>query len=256
MSLTIKNIILLLLTATGIVSIFFFDRIPQDLAYHHFADDRMLFSIPNYWNVISNLPFLLIGIIGVYILTKKKLSVVDSMLSVNYLMFFSGVFLTGAGSSYYHLHPNNDTLLWDRLPMTISFMSFFTIIIGEYVNIKAGKTLLFPLLITGVISVMYWYVTETLERGDLRMYVLVQFLPLLLIPFILLLFRSPFNGGLYIWLMILAYALSKTFESYDASVFNVGGVISGHSIKHFMAALAPVILLVGLFKRSKIKDPV
>src|SRR2546422_9702397 len=39
--------------------------ISQDAAYHEFADTRRLFGVPNFLNVASNIPFLVIGILGV-----------------------------------------------------------------------------------------------------------------------------------------------------------------------------------------------
>lgn len=83
----------------------------QDQAYHQFADQRELFGIPNFWNVVSNLPFVAVGAVG---LLRFHRDVTTTVL-------FAGIFLTGFGSSYYHLDPNDSTLFWDRLPMTICF---------------------------------------------------------------------------------------------------------------------------------------
>ncbi|NCF13775.1 MAG: alkaline phytoceramidase, partial [Gammaproteobacteria bacterium] len=100
----------------------------QDPAYHLFADGRTLLAIPNFWNVVSNLPFLVVGAIGFQVALEKK----QEPLRAAWLAFFAGVFLTAFGSGYYHLAPDNESLAWDRLTMTIGLMSFVAIVIGEY----------------------------------------------------------------------------------------------------------------------------
>ncbi len=43
---------------------FFYAECPQAAGYHEFADTRIFLGIPNFLNVISNIPFLLVGILG------------------------------------------------------------------------------------------------------------------------------------------------------------------------------------------------
>ncbi len=216
--------------------------IPQDPHYHCFADGRTLCGIPNFWNVFSNLPFLVIGLSGILFLLRKRK---DAGPDAGSLVFFLGILLTGFGSVWYHLRPDNHTLIWDRLPMTIAFMAFFSVIIREYVHEEAGKKLLWPLLFLGMLSVYYWQITESRGQGDLRFYFLVQFLPMLLIPPILLLFNKKGFPKMYFWLVLLAYVIAKVFELKDVELFHAAG-ISGHTIKHLMAAVAPLIFLNGL----------
>ena len=134
--------------------------------------------------------------------------------------------------------------------MTIGFMSLVAIIIAAYHSPSLGRKLLPLLLIVGFSSVMYWSHTETLGRGDLRPYVIVQFLPIVLIPLVISLYRSRSALGRYLWWMIGFYVASKIAEFYDANIYDVGGIISGHSVKHLIAALAPASLLLGLTQRK------
>ena len=98
--------------------------IPQDLAYHNFSDAKDLFYIPNIWNVLSNLPFLIVGILGIYKLNySHTLNIITDNKQAYFALFF-GTALVSFGSGYYHLWPNNQTLVWDRLPMTIAFHGF------------------------------------------------------------------------------------------------------------------------------------
>jgi hypothetical protein len=222
----------------------------QDPTYHSFADARVFLAIPNCCNVLSNLPFLIVGGAGMFYLLRRK-SWQSSAFFSGYFLFFTGIFFTGIGSAYYHLQPDNATLVWDRLPMTIAFMSFFSIIISDCIHVKRGKQLLFPLLFIGIISVYYWQYTEQQGHGDLRLYALVQFLPMLLIPFMLLSFRETAAASKYTWLMLLAYAVSKLLETLDAPVFEYSCFISGHTLKHLFAALAPAFFLWGMYRRPE-----
>jgi len=221
--------------------------IAQDPAYHLFADYRTLLGVPNFWNVLSNLPFIIVGALGFRVSLKDT----DDPLRNAWLVFFAGVFLTAFGSGYYHLAPDNETLAWDRLTMTIGFMSLVAIVIGEYLSADWGRRLLVPLLAAGAGSVFYWLHTESLGDGDLRPYALVQFLPILLIPAIVIARRSRSDLSPYIAWMIAFYIASKIPEHYDSQIFAAGGLLSGHSLKHILAAVAPACLLIGLHRRRR-----
>lgn len=231
---TKKQLVLLYaVSSIAVMLVFFLKPILQDQAYHHFSDISTFFSIPNFWNVISNVPFIIIGIIG----GMKTVSIQDNPLKSNYLWFFVGIFITGFGSGYYHWNPNDNTLIWDRLPMTISFMSFLSIIIGEFINSNSGKKLLYPLLLTGLLSIAYW-----IFSGDLRFYALIQFLPIILILVILFLSKKEQRYKKYFWLIIASYAIAKFLESYDSEIYRTTHeMISGHSLKHVAAAAGPFL---------------
>lgn len=225
--------------------------IAQDAAYHDFSDTCSVFGIPNFWNVVSNLLFLFVGVAGLYKLRAGHSLKYIEEIKVAYTLLFLGVMLVAFGSAYYHIRPNNMTLVWDRLPMTVAFMALFSIIIAEFISVRIGKLLLFPLIVTGIISVFYWYYTETLGVGDLRLYIIVQFLPILIIPLILLSFRSRFTHVGGYWVLLLAYGAAKLFEYFDAQIFNVLGIISGHSLKHVVAALGVYGLLLAYQSRQQ-----
>lgn len=238
---------LVLLLFIGCIGMTFINPICQDVHYHSFADNRQCFSIPNFWNVISNLPFLIIGGWGMLFVAFKANGLLTKILQPNYFIFFFGILLTGIGSSYYHWNPNNQTLVWDRLPMTISFMSFFSIIIGEFIGTKHFRILLFSLLTLGISSVFYWSYTESIGCGDLRMYMAVQFFPMFLIPIIMLLFRTGNYPAQFLWSVLFAYVIAKVFERFDLEITYVFP-LSGHTIKHFFAAVAPLVFLMGIGK--------
>jgi len=241
-----EKIGLLLIAASAIaVSVGLLSRapIPQDLAYHDFSDAVGMFNIPNILNVLSNLPFLVIGLLGLHkLINTHSLNIIHEN-KFAYIALFFGTTLVAFGSGYYHLWPNNQTLVWDRLPMTIAFMGLFSIVISEFISIKLGKALLVPLLGLGLFSVIYWHITETNGQGDLRYYAIVQFFPVLAIPIILLTHKSSFNIVSGYWWLLVAYIAAKLFEHYDAAIHGMLSMVSGHSIKHVAAAIGVAILL-------------
>ena len=246
---------LLAISVAAVAGVLLLPRIPQDPAYHVFADQRTLLGIPNFWNVASNLPFIIGGLAGAWLVASRKASGGLPELRCAYLMFFVGAALTGVGSAWYHLNPSNDTLLWDRLPMTITFMSFMAVVIGEYLSATVGRRLLWPLLVLGALSVVYWSWTEAQGIGDLRPYALVQFLPGLVVVLILCMCTAPFSatGSIsangYIWGMLAVYVAAKLTEFLDAPIYGALGGFSGHSIKHLLTAAGVVILAAALLRR-------
>jgi len=250
--LTVSNRSLAILVTTFValaVLFLFTSPVPQDPAYHDFADRRTIFGVANFLNVMSNLPFLVIGLWGIVFVFRHSQSVCLPGLELAYVVFFSGIFLTAFGSGYYHLDPSNDPLVWDRLPMTIGFAGLFAIIIGEFVSPRIGRAVVIPLLLIGIASVEYWAWTETIGVGDLRPYAVVQFLPMMLLPVILLTYKPAIGSAKYFWIMLLFYVLAKLAEQLDESILAAGGLISGHSLKHMFAAMTPATLLYALMQR-------
>jgi len=240
----------LIFAILAIAAVFLFaPAIPQDPTYHEFFDTRRLLGIANFWNVASNLPFLVIGVAGLAYVQRYSAQVCVAGLETAYRVFFAGIFLTAFGSSYYHLEPGNATLVWDRLPMTIGFSGLITIIVGEFVSVSGARRLLLPLLVLGFGSVEYWDWTEARGVGDLRPYAIVQFLPMLLIPIILLSHRPVIGKASYYWWMILFYFVAKLLEYFDGPIFSIGQLISGHALKHIAAAASPAVFLYALTRR-------
>lgn len=195
----------------------FVPRITQSEDYHLFADTRRLFGIPNFWNVISNVPFALVGLLGLWKLRGAAARVL-----------FTGVLLTCFGSAYYHWAPGDSRLLWDRLPMTLVFMSLLAWVLSQGQSTRFRAWLLAVLVMAGEASVLWWRIT-----GDLRPYALVQFGPALLLSLV----TWSTLGRRYFWSVAGSYAAAKLMESYDRAFYSATG-ISGHALKHVLAAVA------------------
>lgn len=221
--------VLLVISAAAVVALLLSAPIPQDPAYHAFADVRAFAGIPNFADVLSNLPFLVVGLYG---LTRKP---ARERMKTGYLLLCAGIALVSLGSAYYHLNPASETLLWDRLPMTVAFMALFSLVLED--RVTDAKTLI-PLVAAGLASAFYWHYTD-----DLRPYILVQFLPIVLMPLILLFYPKKNLNGKALMLGVALYAAAKALELYDRPVLEVLGALSGHSLKHLAAGGASLCVI-------------
>jgi hypothetical protein len=239
------------LALAGLASLLWLAPMPQPLWYHDFADKRSLLGIANFWNVLSNLPFLLVGGWGICYLASAQSaeSVQDTAERWMYVFFFAAVALTGVGSAYYHLEPNNHRLVWDRLPIALTFMALFAIIITERLSRSAGILLFFPLVMLGALSVVYWHLSETWGKGDLRLYLLTQLYPILAIPVVVWLCPGRYTGEPSLYSALAWYAGAKLYEFLDRAVFSAGQIISGHTLKHIGAAAGCYVILRWLCRR-------
>ncbi len=209
--------------------------IHQDPGYHAFADQREFFGIPNFWNVISNSPYILVGLYGLWAWRRSRWSEPHDRWP--WLAVALGTIFIGFGSGYYHVNPNNVTLFWDRLPMTLVFMGLFSAAIAERIHARWGILLLGPFLLLGILSVEVWRRGELAGAGDLRFYAIVQFYPVIALPLVLWLFRSRYTHGEMLWALAVLYLAAKFAEGFDRQVFAATGfLVSGHTLKHFLSA--------------------
>jgi hypothetical protein len=216
------------LMAASLAALLVLPPISQDQGYHEFADVRAVLGVPNFWNVVSNIPFVAVGAVG---LARCR---GDAAITA----IFGGIFLTGFGSAYYHWSPDDGTLFWDRLPMALAFMAVLAGAIGERVSVKAAAILLWPLLAMGVLSLLLWR-----WSGDLRLYGWVQFFPVAMLPLMFLLLPPKYTGMGH-WMFAAAfYVLAKLLEHFDAEIYSLGQVVSGHTLKHLAAAAACFAIL-------------
>jgi hypothetical protein len=243
--------------ATLLIALTLVAPIPQNENYHHFADTRSFGSIPNFLNVLSNVFFLLVGLLGIHLVLGQQTSArrplfIEPVERWPYFIFFLGVALTTFGSGYYHANPGDARLVWDRLPMTIGFMSLLAATIDERISVKTGLRSLVPLLIFGVASVLYWNFTEVGHHGDLRPYVLVQFGSLVVLLLLVALFGPRYTRGADLIVSLGIYAFSKFFEAADQPIFHLTRIVSGHTLKHIAAAISAY----WIYRMLKLRAPI
>ena len=248
-------LLLLALTVGVALTALSLPPIPQPQSYHLFADQRSLLGIPHFADVISNFPFAIVGIGGLIFLFGRDARAAPKFIDPRerrpYLLVFVAVFLTAFGSSYYHWSPSNASLVWDRLPMTIAFMSMVAAVIAERISLRLGLGLLPVLVLLGLGSVLQWYVSETRGQGDLRFYGAVQVYAALVL-LLALLFPPSYTRGSDLAVVVGFYALAKVLEALDKPIFSLGHIVSGHTLKHLAAATAAYWILRMLQKRRPV----
>ncbi len=244
-----KSLKLALLVASALLVFFLLFSKPvivQDQAYHLFVDTRSFFGIPNAMDVLSNIFFAITGIMGMREVARRS----GLETKKSWWWFFLSILLIAPGSAYYHWNPNDATLVWDRLPMSMGFMALYILLLCEHLDFKI-QNYLFPALAVGVMSVMVWVLTT-----DLRFYFWVQFSSFVTIPFILLLFPSKFSRKGYYGVTLFLYGLAKWAEVKDKEIYyGTGELFSGHTLKHVLAALGLFALwwMVRTRKRVELK---
>jgi hypothetical protein len=234
---------------------FLIPPIPQDPAYHRLADARSWLGIPNALNVLSNAGFVLVGALGLGFLRDRGATARafrEPGERWPYTVFFAGLLLTGLGSAYYHWTPGNSRLAWDRLPLAITLTGLLDAVIAERVGVRAALRLLAPLVALAALSVGYWALTEQRGVGDLRPYALVQFYPLVAVPLMIWLLPPRYTGSAGLLAAAGIYALAKLPELADAWILSTTRVVSGHTLKHVLAAVAGYSVLRMLRDRQAV----
>jgi hypothetical protein len=247
-----RHAVLVAVLVVAVVVVFLQPPIPQALDYHIMADRRPCPGIANCLDVLSNLPFAIIGIAGLVTTFGRRGGdrFADSWERWPCAALFAGVAATAVGSSYYHLAPDNARLVWDRLPMALGFIGLLTALLAERVSVALARRLLLPGIGLGAVSVLYWYWTELQGAGDLRLYVLVQFGSLLAVVLLLTLYRSRYHGTAYIVCGLALYAAAKVLELADGPIYSAIHLVSGHTLKHLAAAAATACVVGMLYARD------
>jgi hypothetical protein len=241
---------LLVFTLLAAAAAFLLPAMPQPLDYHHFADQRAAFGIGNFLDVVTNVAFLLAGLAGLVVVFSGRACFEFPGERWPYAVFFLGVLLTAAGSAWYHLSPDNETLFWDRLPMTIAFMGLLSSQIVDRVSVRAGLALLVPMLLVGMGSVVYWIVTERAGAGNVLPYGILQGYSVVVLLIMATLHRSRYTRANDVYFIFGWYVLAKVLESMDAEILALGHVVSGHSLKHVAAAAAGFVACRMLLRRT------
>lgn len=258
--------LLLVLVAVGVgVALWTHGPIPQAESYHEFADRRAIGRVSNALNVLSNVPFFIVGWLGLAFLRRGPTRDPDGPFRPGahtafeslrerpaYVMFFAGVLFTAFGSSYYHLAPSTTRLFWDRLPMAVAFTALFAAMIAERISVYWSRMLLLPMVFSGVASVVLWRLSEEHGSGDLRLYLFVQLFPMLALPLMMLFFPPRYSRGAELLVVVVVYGAAKALEHFDAQVWEASSrVVSGHTLKHVVAAIATWFVLDMLKKRGR-----
>ncbi|PON56364.1 Ceramidase [Parasponia andersonii] len=215
--------------------------------HHLFADMRNFLGVPSTLNVITNFPFLVVGVLGFVLCVQGEFFNISLRGEVwGWALFYAGIVGVAFGSAYYHLKPSNDRVMWDTLPMMIAYSSLFSSCITERVGEKIGLTCLFALLFAAFLSSAY-------ERtyNDLRLCMMFQLIPLIAIPAIAIVYQSKYTHSRYWLWATCVYFLSKFEAVADRKIYHANHYfISGHSLEHLCLALVPILFSLMLIYRS------
>lgn len=227
--------------------------IPQLDHYHEFADQSQLFGLMHASDVLSNLAFLWVGLWAVSrMLHMAESRDLKTRLEVPALVVFVlSIVATAWCSSYYHLAPDNPRLFWDRLPIAVACASLLALVRAQCFGTKNSSRLeLLAFCGFAVFSVIWWQATE-----DLRPYLLLQIMAVLLPPIWQSIYQRAVAERMSFAAAIVCYVVAKLFETADATILNMTGVISGHTLKHLLAALAAYFILRPLLTQAESVTP-
>jgi hypothetical protein len=226
--------------------------VAQYADYHAFADQRTLWGLPFAMDVLSNLPFALLGAWGLVRLRNWQRPLArrvgyavqlpcDAQLPLARL-FFAGLLLTALCSGYYHLQPDNTGLTVDRLGMLVPFAGLMGLAAADRISARAGQWTATAVLALGPIAVGVWA-----SSGNLLPWSVLQGGGMLLV--VCLALRRPLIGawGFSLAGVIAWYALAKVLELGDHHILALTqGLVSGHTLKHIAAAMAawPVLAVM------------
>mgnify|MGYP001164657301 FL=1 len=227
--------------------------IGQPADYHAFADHADFMGIAHASDVLSNLGFALIGLWGILKLWPQRHHPGILPGSIGYAIFLVGLILTALGSSYYHLAPDNARLLWDRLPIALACAGLLAGAWAE-TTLPPGRVVFATTLLAvfSIASVFWWYFTELNGQGDLRPYLLLQILPIVLIPLWQAIHGTATEDRLWFGAAFLLYIFAKLAEVNDHALLAITNMmISGHTLKHLLAAAAAAALVHRLIQRTR-----
>jgi hypothetical protein len=216
--------------------------IPQFAHYHAFADSRSWLGIPNAADVLSNVAFAGVGLWGLVALRNAP---------HRYRLFLWALLLTAFGSAFYHLAPDNDRLVWDRLPIALACAGILSAVYAETHPGPHSPLVPWGLAIAAVASVLWWSITERVGAGDLRPYLLIQGAPLVLVPLWQALHGSPRADRIAFGAAIFLYVVAKAAEVNDGAILQALGFVGGHTLKHLLAAGASAVIVGRLVQRTR-----
>ena len=213
--------------------------VPQISNYHAFADQRMAWGVPYLMDVLTNLPFAILGMWGLLLIALRGQEAPDIRWSLAGI-FFGGLVVTSIGSTFYHWQPDNWGLAWDRIGMVVAFAGLLGLACADRISPRGGVAVAILVMLGGPLSVATWYLT-----GNLLPWVVVQGGGMLMI--VILALMRPVQGAwnLPLGAIIALYGVAKLLELGDHAVFEwTQGLISGHSLKHMVAAMAAIPVLI------------
>ncbi len=215
------------------------------VGYHDFADHRLWFGIPNAADVFSNLGFLLAGQWGLAAVARLP----GTPARLWWRVFALAVIAVCVCSAWYHIAPGDERLVWDRLPIALASAAILAAVLCERVVTSPARAYVYGVLLA--LAAIASVLAIPLLDGDLRPYLLLQLAVLVVIPALCWSERAPrveFQG---FFAASLLYLLAKLAEVADVRILEATGWLSGHSLKHWLSALACAMVVAVISRRTR-----
>lgn len=223
-----RTISLITLLPAGLAAIAFAFPLALPAHYHDFADTSAFAGLQPFGDAASNLIFLVAG--GIVALHARH---------GHEWLLACALALTCAGSWYYHLAPDDARLLVDRLPMALAFAAMGAIALFPAAPGRAGLFAAAGSILLALAAI------HACTSGNQTFWAAGQIYILLLVG---LAAQRPEMRAAALSAFLL-YGAAKLFETFDGQVLGLTGFISGHTIKHLLAGLAPIAFII-LWRRD------
>jgi hypothetical protein len=237
----------IVLVAVGALALF--GPIAQDADYHHFADHRVALGIPNALDVLSNFGFAAVGAYGLYRIWPRCKDPLVLPGWPGFGLFLVSLVLTALGSAFYHLAPDDGRLIWDRIPIALACAGLLAGVRAQTRPDVDCARMTGGLAIVAIASVLWWLATGACGADDLRPYLLLQALPLVLVPLWQTVYTAPRPDRIAFATAIALYVAAKAAELLDQQLFASLHSVGGHTLKHLLATAAAAVIVVWLVRR-------
>jgi hypothetical protein len=210
-------------------------------SFHRYADQRAVLGIPHGLDVLSNLPFIVVGVAMLVSLGR----VADPLLRRLGRACAVATVAVGLGSAAYHVAPSDASLVLDWAPIAVLLVLLDALVIADRASRRLGMFAAVALPLLAIASVLAWYQGGGTAGGDMRGYLAVQAMGVALVPALLLLYPRGALRDRDLWLALAGFAAMRGLHAADGALLAAIGV-SGHSLKHVVAALAAALALRSL----------
>ena len=226
-------------------------RMQLPAGYHDFADQVAWGVLPYARDVLTNLAFAIAGWVLLWQGMKYSRNMQDDAARHRLVPAVQaaawGLVLTALCSGIYHLRPDAAGLAIDRIGMSAAFAGVVGLLVADRLATVRVVPAMAAALLLGVACVMSDFL-----NGNMTPWVIFQVGVsglMLLAPWVTRRqgerdgLQQPVLGIAW-WQVLVFYALAKLCEMGDQAVWQwTGAIISGHSLKHIVAAAAvwPVV---------------
>lgn len=204
-------------------------------SFHHYADQRTWLGIPHAGDVLSNLPFIVVGVLGLLRGARGGAAWV-----------FAGFIAIGFGSAAYHVEPGDPALVFDWLPIVLTLAWLSGHVIADRIDVGLGRLVVLAGSAAAIAGVLVWWAGGGTgdPGGDMRWYVATQALGVVLVAVAALLPAAPGARLIRGWLLagVCGFLLARALSSSDQYLLDAIG-ISGHSLKHLALGAASACVL-------------